>query len=57
MRVAVGQVQQQIQLNKELLRLYEADKKTDWNTTLVHTPKAEVKEVFTCRNGCCKFSL
>jgi hypothetical protein len=55
-RVAVGQLHKQIEFNKELLRLYEADKKTDWNTTLVHTPKAEVKEVLTCRNGCCRFS-
>ena len=57
MKVAVGQVRQQIELNKELLRLYEADKKTNWNVTLIHTPVAEVKEVLTCRNGCCKFSL
>lgn len=57
MKVAVGQVRQQIELNKELLRLYEADKKTNWCVTLIHTPKAEVKEVLTCRNGCCRFQV
>ena len=56
-RVAVGQLRQQIEFNKELLRLYEGDKKTNWNVTLIHTPEAEDKKVFTCRNGCCKWTL
>ena len=55
MKVAVGPLRKQIEFNKELLRLYEADKQTNWCVTLIHTPKAEVKEVLTCRNGCCKY--
>ena len=57
MKVAVGALRKQIEFNKELLRLYEADKKTNWNVTLIHTPAAEVKEVLTCREGCCRFQL
>lgn len=56
-RVAVGQLREQIELNKEMLRLYEADKHTTWDKTLIHTPEAEKKLVLTCRNGCCRYSL
>lgn len=52
-RVAVGPLRQQIELNKELVRLYMIDQQTAWSTALVHVPPKE--KVFTCRNGCCRF--
>lgn len=56
-RVAVGQLRQQIELNKELVRLYIDDQNSAWSTTLIHVPEREQKETFTCRKGCCKFQL
>ncbi len=56
-KVAVGPLRQQIELNKELLRLQIADKQTSWSTTLIHTPEAKEKKLLTCRDGCCKFFL
>lgn len=55
MKVPVGQVREQIEFNKELLRLCEADKNTEWSVTLIHTPNAEEKKLYTCRKGCCRF--
>ena len=57
MRVALGPLRQQIELNKELSRLYLIDQQSAWSTTLVHVPEKEKKQLITCRNGCCKFQI
>ena len=57
LKVAVGPLRQQIEFNKELLRFQIIENQTAWNKTLIHTPVAEVKEVLTCRNGCCRYQL
>ena len=54
-KVAVGPLRKQIELNKELVRVYVLEQKTCWSTVLAHTPEAEKKETFYCRNGCCKY--
>lgn len=56
-KVAVGPLRQQIELNKELVRLYLLEQKTSWSSTLIHTPEAEKKETLTCRSGCCKYTI
>ena len=56
-KVAVGPLRQQIELNKELVRVYLLEQKTCWSSVLTHTPEAEKKKTFTCRNGCCKYTL
>lgn len=56
-RVAVGQLREQIEFNKELLRFQIIENQTAWSNTLIHTPVAEVKNVLTCRNGCCRYQL
>lgn len=57
LKVAVGPLRQQIELNKELTRLYIAEQQTAWTTALVHVPEKEKKEIITCRKGCCKFQI
>lgn len=54
-KVAVGQLRQQIELNKELVEKYLLDEQTSWNTVLIHTPNKEKQKIFTCRKGCCRF--
>jgi hypothetical protein len=56
-RVAVGSLRDQIEFNKELVRVYLLEQKTCWSSTLIHTPEAEKKETLTCRNGCCKYTI
>lgn len=57
LKVAVGPLREQIELNKELSRLYLIDQQSAWSTTLIHVPEKEKKTVLTCRNGCCKFEI
>lgn len=57
MKVALGPLRQQIELNKELTRLYITEQQSAWSTTLIHTPEAEKKTILTCRNGCCRYEL
>lgn len=55
LKVALGPLRQQIELNKELVRLYMIDQQTSWSTALVHVPDKE--KIFTCRKGCCRFRV
>jgi len=57
LRVAVGQLRDQIEFNKELVRLQTVEQQTCWSTTISHTPKAENKKMLTCNNGCCIYEL
>jgi len=57
LKVAVGQLREQIEFNKELLRFQVVEKQTSWNTLLSHTPKAEDKNMLTCKDGCCIYEL
>jgi hypothetical protein len=57
LRVAVGQLRDQIEFNKELVRLQTVEQQTCWSTTISHTPKAENKKMLTCKNGCCIYEM
>ena len=57
MRVAVGQLRQQIETNKELIEILLLEPHTTWENNMIHTPDKEKKYVFTCRKGCCRFEV
>jgi hypothetical protein len=57
LKVAVGPLRDQIEFNKELLRFHLLEEKTSWSSIMSHTPEAEKKQVLSCRNGCCKYTV
>ena len=57
MRVAVGQLRQQIETNKELIEILLLEPHTSWNTLMSHTPEAEKKDIYSCRKGCCRYKV
>ena len=57
LRVAVGQLREQIEFNKELVRLQTVEQQTSWSEAISHTPKAENKNMLTCKDGCCIYEM
>lgn len=57
LKVPVGQLRQQIETNKKLLDMMLLEPHTSWNILMCHTPEAEKKDIYTCRNGCCRYRV
>jgi hypothetical protein len=52
--VPVGQIREQIELNKQLLEINLLEQHTGWNVLMCHVPNNENMDC-CCDRGCCKY--